>query len=41
MYANTVLSFLVQYMAANSMQGAYIPQYTHMQATNVPVEVCD
>uniref|UniRef100_A0A8C7WJC0 RNA binding motif single stranded interacting protein 1 n=1 Tax=Oncorhynchus mykiss TaxID=8022 RepID=A0A8C7WJC0_ONCMY len=26
------------YMAANSMQGAYIPQYTHMQATNVPVE---
>ncbi|XP_071211950.1 RNA-binding motif, single-stranded-interacting protein 1-like isoform X3 [Salvelinus alpinus] len=26
------------YMAANSMQGAYIPQYTHMQTTNVPVE---
>ncbi|XP_064800939.1 RNA-binding motif, single-stranded-interacting protein 1-like isoform X2 [Oncorhynchus masou masou] len=26
------------YMAANSMQGAYIPQYTHMQATNIPVE---
>ncbi|XP_041700342.1 RNA-binding motif, single-stranded-interacting protein 1-like isoform X2 [Coregonus clupeaformis] len=26
------------YMAANSMQGAYIPQYTHMQTANVPVE---
>lgn len=26
------------YMAANSMQGAYIPQYTHMQTTTVPVE---
>uniref|UniRef100_A0A8C7UY71 RNA binding motif single stranded interacting protein 1 n=1 Tax=Oncorhynchus mykiss TaxID=8022 RepID=A0A8C7UY71_ONCMY len=32
------LSFTPPYMAANSMQGAYIPQYTHMQATNVPVE---
>ncbi|CAB1346679.1 unnamed protein product [Coregonus sp. 'balchen'] len=28
------------YMAANSMQGAYIPQYAHMQTANVPVEVC-
>uniref|UniRef100_A0A6Q2XVI8 RRM domain-containing protein n=1 Tax=Esox lucius TaxID=8010 RepID=A0A6Q2XVI8_ESOLU len=26
------------YMTANSMQGAYIPQYTHMQTANVPVE---
>eukprot|EP00063_Salmo_salar_P044606 XP_014019441.1 PREDICTED: RNA-binding motif, single-stranded-interacting protein 1 [Salmo salar] len=26
------------YMAANSMQGAYIPQYAHMQTANVPVE---
>uniref|UniRef100_A0A8C7HLN2 RNA binding motif single stranded interacting protein 1 n=1 Tax=Oncorhynchus kisutch TaxID=8019 RepID=A0A8C7HLN2_ONCKI len=27
------------YMAANSIQGAYIPQYAHMQTANVPVEV--
>ena len=34
------LSFIVQFMAANSaMQGAYIPQYAHMQASNVPLEV--
>uniref|UniRef100_A0A8C7HNU2 RNA binding motif single stranded interacting protein 1 n=1 Tax=Oncorhynchus kisutch TaxID=8019 RepID=A0A8C7HNU2_ONCKI len=26
------------YMAANSIQGAYIPQYAHMQTANVPVE---
>jgi len=30
----------VQFMATNTaMQGAYIPQYTHMQTTSVPVEV--
>lgn len=35
------LSFIVQYMATNTpIQGAYIPQYTHMQASLVPVEVC-
>uniref|UniRef100_A0A3B4XWH3 RNA binding motif single stranded interacting protein 1 n=1 Tax=Seriola lalandi dorsalis TaxID=1841481 RepID=A0A3B4XWH3_SERLL len=29
------------FMAANTaMQGAYIPQYAHMQTTTVPVEVC-
>lgn len=32
--------FVVQFMAANTaMQGAYIPQYAHMQTTSVPVEV--
>lgn len=32
--------FIVQFMAANTpMQGAYIPQYAHMQTSTVPVEV--
>lgn len=32
---------LKQYMAANTaMQGAYVPQYAHMQTSTVPVEVC-
>ena len=41
MYLNvSYFPFLVQFMAANTaMQGAYIPQYTHMQTTSVPVEV--
>ncbi len=31
---------IVQFMAANTaMQGAYIPQYAHMQTSAVPVEV--
>lgn len=34
-----LLSFL-QFMAANTpMQGAYIPQYAHMQTSSVAVEV--
>ena len=34
------LLFIVQFMATNTaMQGAYIPQYPHLQTT-VPVEVC-
>lgn len=34
------LFFVLQFMAANTaMQGAYIPQYAHMQTTSVPVEV--
>lgn len=31
---------IVQYVAANTaVQGAYMPQYAHMQTTTVPVEV--
>jgi len=30
----------LQFMAANSaMQGAYLPQYAHMQTASLPVEV--
>lgn len=31
--------FTMQFMANTPMQGAYIPQYAHMQTATVPVEV--
>lgn len=40
LYLTVSPSFVLQFMAANTaMQGAYIPQYAHMQTSAVPVEV--